>query len=177
MHGQGEVSGRYRIEGELGRGGMGVVYRAHDLLLDRPVALKRPLGPHERARREAHALRLLKLPGAVELLDEGEDAAGPFLVTEIVTGSPFPGRGWPVEDLAAQLLEVLASVHAAGILHRDLKPQNVIVDGLGHVHVLDFGVARGPALGSRSTEIGGGTPRYLAPEQLAGAPEIGRAHV
>lgn len=176
MDGPTGTAGRYRIEGELARGGMGVVYRAYDQVLERIVALKRPrevtVEHRERARREAMALRLLKVPGVVQLVDEGEDGEGRYIVTEFVDGAPFPGEGWPVDALAIQLLEVLARVHAAGILHRDLKPQNVLVDREGRVHVLDFGIARGVPLGPTVTAADAiiGTPKYLSPEQLGGAP-------
>lgn len=176
------TSGRYRIEGELARGGMGVVYKAWDRVLGRLVALKRPhevtVEHRERARREALALRLLRVPGVVQLVDEGEDGEGRYIVTDFVDGAPFPGEhACALESLAVQLLEVLARVHAAGILHRDLKPQNVLVDKQGRVQVLDFGIARGTPLGASITATDAviGTPRYLAPEQLGGGVADARA--
>lgn len=178
MDGSAWIAGRYEIGGPLAEGGMGVVYRGVDRVSNRPVAVKRPRSGHAgtavAARLEAMALRLLRVPGVVQLLDEGEDADGPYLVTEFVDGEPFPGpevpgtpRGALVAARSAELLEALARVHAAGILHRDLKPRNVLVDREGRVHVLDFGIARGPALDvAAGIDPDAGTPRYLAPEQL-----------
>lgn len=173
------IGDRYEVAGELARGGMGTVLRAVDRATGRPVAIKRPrsLDPQliERARREVLALRLLQVPGVVQLVDDGEDEDGVYLVTQLVEGLPFPGVFREPEALAVvtrRLLDVLGRVHAIGIVHRDLKPGNVLVDAAGQVHVLDFGIARGQPLGQTLTADGAviGTPRYLAPEQVAGDP-------
>jgi hypothetical protein len=167
--------GRYRSISILGEGGMGVVWRAEDTLLNRPVVVKRPRSSSpeldERARREALALRLLRIPGVVPLLDDGEDEEGRYLVTEYIDGRPFPGDV-PASEflrLTGRLLEILVNVHAAGIIHRDLKPANVLVDADGRPWLLDFGLAKGNPLGPAMTTTGVfvGTPMYLAPEQLS----------
>ena len=172
------IAGRYRVGDQLGQGGGGSVYRVHDELRGRDVALKLlhgiSLRDHTRVRREIAALRLLRLPGVVRLLDQGRHDGTPFLVTELVDGAPFPGPSrdsWgSLAETTVALLETLARVHAAGILHRDLKPANVLVDAQGRPTVLDFGLSAGPALGRRVTATGVavGTPAWFAPEQWKG---------
>lgn len=154
------------------------MYRAHDPVEDRVVAVKRlraaGSGHRARVRREVAALRLLDLPGVVRILDEGEAEGAPFVVMELVEGRPFPGpveAGWPgLRGPALGLLETLARVHEAGVVHRDVKPSNVLVRPDGSPVLLDFGLARGHPVGSTITGEGAivGTPRYLAPEQLRG---------
>jgi WD40 repeat protein len=180
----------YQILGELGRGGMGVVYRARQTSLDRLVALKMVLtgvhaGPGERARfrREAEAVARLQHPHIVQIHEIGEHDGTPFFSLEYVpagsldkklNGTPLPAHE------AAQLLETLArTIHAAheqGIIHRDLKPANVLLTKDGQPKITDFGLAKrldpGPgalAPGGR-TETGAiiGTPSYMAPEQAGG---------
>ncbi|WP_437758324.1 protein kinase domain-containing protein [Sorangium sp. So ce1389] len=187
------IARRYQLIGPLGAGSYGEVWTAQDLVLGRPVALKWMHGSAgasaARVRREIAALRMLRVPGVVQLLDEGVEGDRPFLVMERVEGTPFPGdaapdapppsrRAWA--DIAAPalaLFEVLARVHAAGIVHRDLKPDNVLVDAEGRPTVLDFGISLWSAPGARLTQAGRvlGTPLYLAPEQLVDAPVDGRA--
>ena len=173
------LAGRYRLGSQLGAGGFGNVWQAEDLLHGEQVAIKmfqsESFDP-ARVRREIAALRLLRLPGVVRLLDEGVHDGSAFFVMELVDGTPFPGDGTPrtwggIAPIVRDLLEVLASVHAHGIVHRDLKPSNVLVTPTGQVMVVDFGVAVGMALGSKMTKEGClvGTPAYLAPEQLWGA--------
>jgi hypothetical protein len=176
------VARRYLLVERLGAGGHGEVWTAEDRVLGEQVAVKRmrPGGAAEpaRVRREIAALRLLALPGVVRLLDEGtEDDGRPFFVMERVEGAPFPGAPrtprWSWSALAERtvaLLEVLARVHAAGVVHRDLKPGNVLVSAEGRPIVLDFGLSRGAALGGDLTVSGQivGTPAYLAPEQMLG---------
>lgn len=182
------VAGRYRVTAELGRGGMGVVYRAVQLPMERPIALKvlkKELTGDARARsrfeREARAASALAHPSAVAIHDFGEHEGVAYLAMELVEGSGL--RALIEErvgvaraiDLAAQLADVLASAHEAGLVHRDLKPENVIVEASSpqgeRVRVLDFGLAfleRGP--GGRMTREGivVGTPEYLSPEQARG---------
>ncbi|XYI00857.1 protein kinase domain-containing protein [Sorangium sp. So ce1128] len=187
------IARRYQLIGPLGAGSYGEVWTAQDLVLGRPVALKWMHGSagasSARVRREIAALRMLRVPGVVQLLDEGVEGDRPFLVMERVEGTPFPGeaapdapppsrRAWA--DIAAPalgLFEVLARVHAAGIVHRDLKPDNVLVDAEGRPTVLDFGISLWSAPGARLTQAGRvlGTPLYLAPEQIVDAPVDGRA--
>lgn len=184
LHLQGTVphgfifAGRYRVRELLGAGTSGRVYRADDELLGKQVALKAfsALEPTalRRIRRELVSLRLLAFPGVVQLLDEGEHTGRPFLVMELVDGTPFPGHDantWSqIRTPTLGLLETLGRVHANGVLHRDLKPSNVLVDARGQATVLDFGLARGDAVGADLTTEGMvmGTPAYLAPELFRG---------
>jgi len=190
----GQTVGPYRIDAEVGRGGMGRVYRAKDTRLNRTVAIKAlpaELAPdpsqRERLRREARAAAALSHPGicTVYALDEVDGALyivtgyieGRTLHDEIVNGDrPSYAR---LIDTARQLASALASAHAAGITHRDLKPENVMRTVDGRIKILDFGLARQPraalaAAGAASivTHAGAvvGTPAYMAPEQLNGQP-------
>jgi tetratricopeptide (TPR) repeat protein len=180
------IAGRYQLRAQLGEGGHGDVWEAIDRLTHGAVAVKllRP-GPRSqraRVRREVSALRLLRIPGVVALLDEGMSDEQPFLVMERVEGRPFPGAPvpcrWPVvAKPAVALIETLARVHAAGVVHRDLKPANVLVADDGRTTLLDFGLSvGGPSLGDGLTEEGEllGTPAYLAPEQISGEPITAR---
>jgi tetratricopeptide (TPR) repeat protein len=190
---------RYRLEGELGRGGMGVVYRAHDTLLDRPVAVKvlspAPAGAKDesgldtegRARllHEAQAIARLHHPNIVAVYDAGEaelpGTAGPapYIVLELVEGqSLYERRPTVLEEivgLARQICAALAQAHAHGVIHRDLKPENVMLTPDGTAKLMDFGLARSVA--SRLTTVGAvvGTVFYLAPELALGQPFDARA--
>jgi hypothetical protein len=180
------LADRWVLGAVIGRGSSGVVHRASDRLGGPDVAVKL-LDPMwdaelERIRRETTALRLLVFPGVVRLLDEGRDGGQIFVVMELVEGKPFPGRSAPMSWVALAeptigLFEALQGVHDAGILHRDLKPANVLVTPGGRPRILDFGLARGEALGETMTRSGVvlGTPRYVSPEQVAGAPVDNRA--
>jgi O-6-methylguanine DNA methyltransferase len=178
------VAGRYQIQGPLGSGGMGVVYRARDRELDEVVALKalRPdrttADPHavERFRRELRLARRVSHPNVVRTYDIGDARGCRFITMEHVDGLSLAellaraGR-LPVAATVAlgkQLCRALASVHALGIIHRDLKPQNVLVTPEGDVKLTDFGVAdlAGPTSASSAPAVG--TPPYMAPEQLLG---------
>ena len=188
--------GRYRIEGEVGRGGMGIVYRAVDPELDRAVAIKLILLPPDasehvrqeldvRFRREAKAAARIRHPGVVAIHDVGSTASGLFLVMELVEGESlarrlergaFPSRAQALE-LAARAAEALAAAHRAGVVHRDVKPANILLSSDGRVLLTDFGVARSLDEVSELTRTGMvvGSPAYMAPEQLQGAPVDGRA--
>ena len=172
------LAGRYRLRKLIDTGASGQVWEAEDPILEDIVAVKlfekKGLQP-ARVRREIAALRLLRLPGVVRLLDEGIHDERPFLVMERVYGSPFPARDQPCswDDIAPSvmsLLETLARVHAHNVIHRDLKPSNVLVSENGQPTVLDFGISTGSALGDGLTRDGVvlGTPAYLAPEQILG---------
>jgi len=183
------LADRYRIDAELGRGGMGVVYRAHDTLLDRPVAVKvlsdSGLGTEGRARllREAQAAARLDHPNIVSVYDAGETESMPFIVMQLVTGASLHDCG-PLSlpqiiAVARQLCDALDHAHAQGIVHRDLKPENVMIFGSGErliAKLMDFGLAHSrdaSRLTQEDTLVG--TVFYLAPEQALGQPVDGRA--
>ena len=181
------LQNRYRLDAELGRGGMGVVYRAYDTLLDRAVAVKvlseKGLGTEGRARllREARAAAQLNHPGIVSVYDAGEAEGAPFIVMELVDGAPLHHRSPRAFDdivlVALQICDALDHAHRHGIVHRDLKPENVLISTyqLPTVKLTDFGLARSVA--SRLTTEGSvtGTIYYLAPEQALNQPVDGRA--
>jgi len=173
--------GRYRILETIGRGAMGVVYRAEDSALRREVALKvvsrasvASAGHLERFRREAHAMAQVDHPNVVKLFDVGEHDGDPYLVMELIRGEKL-GAAFARRPLRArvELVEEVArgvkAVHERGIIHRDLKPENVLIDAAGRPHVMDFGLARleeGAPLTRDGLAIG--TPPYMAPEQVRG---------
>ena len=173
---------RYRIIGLLGRGGMGEVYRADDLKLGQPVALKflpdrlssdRAL--LERFFAEVRMARPVSHPNVCRVYDIGEVDGRHFLSMEYVDGEDLAsllrriGRLPPDKalEIARQLCAGLAAAHDAGVLHRDLKPANVMVDGRGRARITDFGLAVAAGEAGTESEIGG-TPAYMAPEQFAG---------
>jgi CheY-like chemotaxis protein len=178
-------AGRYRIVKELGRGGMGMVYRAHDIELDEEVAIK-TVHPglleadpalSERFKTEARLARSVAHPNVVRTYDFGQAGNVHYLTMEFVEGVTLrdmidtQGKLSVASTLAAgmQLADALAIAHAAGIIHRDIKPENLLLDEHGVLKVMDFGVAR-PAGGKRLTEAGFvvGTMSYMAPEHLFG---------
>ena len=195
-----QLAGRYRIDGQLGTGGMASVYRGHDLRLGRDVAIKILL-PHqagdptiaERFDREARSLAALSHPNVVAVFDvePGDGAAGfePFFVMELCDGGSLAdrmaaagGRISPGElvPIVVGVSEGLAAVHAAGLLHRDVKPHNVLIAG-GRAKLGDLGLARPEetvaqtSLTTAGTALG--TLAYLAPERLAGVPATAAADV
>jgi tetratricopeptide (TPR) repeat protein/predicted Ser/Thr protein kinase len=172
----------YEVQGELGRGGMGVIFKAVHQELGRPVALKllQAGGPPEHVGRfqaEAEALTRLRHPNIVEIYEVGTHRGVPFLCLELVEGGSLDRRlaeePLPPREAAA-LLETLArAVHAAheqGILHRDLKPGNILLTRDGMPKVIDFGLAKRLEVEEDRTGAGiiVGTPRYMAPEQVRG---------
>jgi len=174
-------AGRYRIERELGHGGMATVYLAHDEELGRPVAVKM-LPEHLavddafRARfvREARLAGRLSHPNIVRVYDAGDAEGRPFIVMEYVPGASLAEAGrLPVAgvvDLGVQACAGLQHAHDAGLVHRDVKPANLLVRDDGVLKIADFGIARA-AESTRHTQAGTllGTAAYLAPEQIAGA--------
>jgi ABC-type oligopeptide transport system substrate-binding subunit/DNA-binding SARP family transcriptional activator len=179
------LNDRYRLDAEVGRGGMGVVYRAHDLLLERDIAVKvysaHKLGTEGRARllEEAQAAARLNHPNLVSIYDAGEAGGTSFIVTELVEGESLHARRPEALDeiltIARQICAALEHAHAHGIVHRDLKPENVIITADGTAKLTDFGLARPVA--SRITSEGAivGTVYYLAPELALGQRFDGRA--
>jgi serine/threonine-protein kinase len=183
--------GRYQVDSVLGRGSSGTVYLARDPGLDRRVAVKTlALGPadgpdlRERFLREAQAAGGLRHPNIVTVYDVGEDAGEPYIAMEYVEGTDLErvirAGGPPVEwaiDVVRQLCEGLAHAHRHGIVHRDVKPANVLLTAADEVRIADFGLARVPA--STMTKSGRmlGTVQYMAPEQVEGAHVDHRADV
>jgi serine/threonine-protein kinase len=176
------LANRYRIVALLGRGGMGEVYRAHDLTLGQEVALKflpevAARNPAALARfyNEVRIARQVSHSNVCRVYDLGEVEGQPYLSMEYVDGEDLGsllrriGRlpSDKAVEIARQLCAGLAAAHAKGVLHRDLKPANVMLNGRGQVVVTDFGLA---ALADEipGEEIRNGTPAYMAPEQLAG---------
>jgi serine/threonine-protein kinase len=173
---------RYRIVAVLGKGGMGEVYRADDLTLGQPVALKflpEAAGRDEdalaRFRNEVRTARKVSHPNVCRVYDVGEVEGQTFLSMEYVDGEDLAsllrriGR-LPADkalEIARQLCAGLAAAHREGVLHRDLKPANVMLDGRGHAVITDFGLA-GLADQIHGLEVRSGTPAYMAPEQLEG---------
>jgi tetratricopeptide (TPR) repeat protein len=182
--------GRYRLDAEIGQGGMGTVFRAHDTLLGRDVAVKvvnnSGLGTQGRERllKEARAAAQLNHPNIVSVHDAGEfevapDGRASFIVMELVAGETLYAR-WPlpraeVLAVARQVCWALDHAHAHGLIHRDLKLENVLITADGTAKLTDFGLAR--SLASRMTQEGTviGTVFYLAPEIVLGQPADGRA--
>ncbi len=174
----------YELEAVLGRGGMGVVYRARQLSLKRTVALKMLLagafaGPHERARfrREAEAAASLRHTNIVQVYDVAEHEGRPYFTMEFVEGGSLaqklagtPQPALQAAVLAATLAEAVQVAHQGGIVHRDLKPSNVLLAADGTPKVSDFGLARRLEGGAGLTQSGVtvGTPSYMAPEQAGG---------
>ncbi|MBL8055490.1 MAG: protein kinase, partial [Anaerolineales bacterium] len=181
---------RYRLEAVIGQGGMGTVFRAQDLVLDRAVAVKllneTQLGTQGRNRllHEARAAAQLNHPNIVSIYDAGEIAGVSFIVMELVPGRSLY-EAWPLPpgailDVARQICAALEHAHGHGIIHRDLKLENILVaeeaaGGPPLIKLTDFGLAR--SLASRLTQEGGliGTVFYLAPEIALGQPADGRA--
>ena len=199
----GSALGHYRLTGELGTGGMGVVFRAHDESLGRDVAIKllpaaELENPTARARllREARTASQLNHPHICTIYEIGEAEGQAFIAMEVVEGQPLSariagGRALAAEEVlryGLQVADALAHAHARGVVHRDLKSANVVITRDGRAKVLDFGLARrldeplrddatraDPSLTSPGTVVG--TPAYMAPEQLRGEPADPRSDV
>jgi len=199
------LDSRYRIDALIGRGGMGTVYRAEHLALGRPVALKVLRSAHgartdlvQRFQREAVAAGQIRHPGIVEVLDFGRTPEGRFYLSmELVDGETLAGRlartGPLAPDealgLVRDIARALAAAHGRGILHRDVKPENVLLTSEG-VKVVDFGIARLAEASFQGGQLPGarearetaaglifGTPDYMSPEQAAGQRQDGRSDV
>ena len=193
----GQTISHYRILEKLGAGGMGVVYKAQDLRLDRAVALKflpdnllHDAIALERFRREVQAASALNHPGICTIYDAGEDGGKPFIAMEFIDGEELSqfvhGKPLGTEQiltLGIQLADALSVAHGQGIIHRDIKPANIYVTRRGQAKVLDFGLAkllqksgtigaepRDPANSTETSIVGviSGTPSYMSPEQIRG---------
>jgi len=175
------IGGRYRLDALVGRGGTAEVWQATDLQLDRCVALKLVTASHDesaaRAADEARTLAQLSHPSLVQVYDAGTDNAGrPWVVMEFVEGATLSDairqKPLPVQRVAAigaAVADGLAHVHARGLVHRDVKPGNVLLGSDGAVKLTDFGIARLiDSARVTSTGLMVGTASYLAPEQVAG---------
>src|SRR3954447_13572504 len=180
------ISDRYELEELCGAGGMSSVYRARDQLLERYVALK-VLHPQysedgeyvERFRREARSVAKLSHPHIVTVIDRGEDGGRQYIVFEYVDGENLKelvvrkGRLEVREalEIAIEIARGLAFAHDNGLIHRDVKPQNVLLNGDGRAKVTDFGIARTLEVdGMTQTGTVLGTSNYIAPEQASGQP-------
>jgi serine/threonine-protein kinase len=186
------VADRYEIRAYLGRGGMGSVYRAFDRVLDDQVALKvqraqSARGPEaeRRFRSEVKLARQVSHPNVCRLHDGGQEGALRWISMELVPGETLAARlqggPLPVDEvlrLGEQAAQGLAAVHRAGIVHRDLKTLNLMVDGGGRLRLMDFGIAKPASAGE--TGAGGyalGSPEYMSPEQARGRPADARSDV
>ncbi len=184
------LSDRYRLERKLGSGGMAIVWLARDTKLDRDVAIKilsdvisAAPGFRQRFDREARTAANLSHPNLVRIYDYGADEDRPYLVMEYIDGETLAERtaGRSLDEeagerLARELLGALSVIHAAGVIHRDVKPSNVLLDRAGRAHLTDFGIAQtGDA--TKLTETGHviGTRGYMAPEVLEGGDATARS--
>jgi serine/threonine protein kinase len=187
------ISERYRLEEKIGSGGMSSVYRAFDPMLERWVAIKlmhRDISNDpdqlERFRREARAVAQLNHPHVVTVIDAGEDEGAPYIVFEYVEGETLKERirrlgRLPVPEAVAYAIEIgraLESAHANLLVHRDVKPQNVLIDRDGRAKVTDFGIARSlEAQGLTATGRVLGTTDYVSPEQALGHEVTGQSDI
>ena len=199
----GTTLGHYRIVKQIGAGGMGVVYRAHDERLDRDVAVKvlheavaKDADRLARFEREARAVAKLDHPNILAIHDFGTDHGVTYAVTELLDsqnlrhGIPASGMPWrKVVEMGAAIADGLAAAHGKAIVHRDLKPENVIVTSDGRVKILDFGLAQIKAPVEEEAETATMTPAgtvagtvmgtmgYMSPEQLRGEPSDTRSDI
>ena len=176
------LGGRYELNERIALGGMGEVWSATDTVLHRVVAVKvlrtdNPAALASRFRDEARHMAAVSHPGIAHIHDYGEDGTSAFLVMELVPGQPLSKllaerSALPVTDVLsylAQTADALAAAHAVGVVHRDIKPGNLMVMPDGTVKVTDFGIARAVG-GTAMTAVGtvSGTPQYMSPEQATG---------
>lgn len=186
--------GRYRLLRELGRGAMGVVYLAEDESLQRQVAIKTLLLPGDEQERSAHEARFLQEakaagglnhPNVITIHDLGREGDSLYIAMELLEGTELRDRMaqgmLPLDealDIAGQVASGLAAAHARGVVHRDVKPGNIIVLPGGRAKIMDFGIARMQSSGVR-TQSGTmmGSPKYMSPEQVGGHPVDHRSDI
>jgi eukaryotic-like serine/threonine-protein kinase len=199
--GSGEQIGIYRIESQIGQGGMGAVYRALDTKLNRTVAIKllsddlADPAVRRRFQREAQMASSLNHPHILTVHDAGELDGRQYLVTEFIDGGTL--KAWPragkrswreVVELLTGVADGLAAAHAAGILHRDIKPENILITKTGYAKLADFGLAKlAPSIATDATEtltegrtrpgVIMGTVAYMSPEQVSGLPVDARSDI
>lgn len=177
--------GRYHIDAEIGRGAMGIVYKAHDPVLDRTVALKTIVLDedaqereeyHSRFFQEAKAAARLNHPALITIYDFGEENSLAYMAMELLNGTELADRmatePIPIQEavsIAEQVAEGLAFAHDNGVIHRDIKPSNITLLPRGRVKIMDFGIAR-LKVSDIKTQLGTrlGTPKYMSPEQSTG---------
>jgi serine/threonine protein kinase len=189
------LNGRYRIDAEIGSGGMSTVYLAFDQTLERPVAVKvlhseicQDPSALERFRREARTVAQLSHPNVVMVIDAGEDEERPYIVFEHIQGETLKDRirrlgPLPISAAVAYAIEIgraLEAAHERQLVHRDVKPHNVLIDEEGRAKVTDFGIARNLELETRNLTGAGrvvGTTDYVSPEQALGHEVTGQSDV
>ena len=187
--------GRYKILGELGRGAMGIVYRAQDPALDRVVALKtinladeaeERVAYQKRFFQEAKAAGKLTHPHIVTTYDFGEEEGVAYMAMELLDGTDLKSRMRegaiaPADavDIARQVADALGFAHEHGVVHRDIKPGNIMLVKRGQAKIMDFGIARMRTAADFKTSTGMvlGTPKYMSPEQIAGLPVDNRSDI
>ena len=186
--------GRYKILGELGRGAMGIVYRAEDPVLDRQLAIKTVFVPADDADRreyearftqEARAAGKLGHPGIVTIYDVGREGEMVYMAMELLEGVDLGAqaatRRFPVTEavsIVERVADALSFAHDRGVVHRDIKPPNIMLVGGGRVKIMDFGIARMRSSDLKTqTGLMMGTPRYMSPEQVAGRPVDQRSDI
>ncbi len=186
--------GRYRIIDELGRGAMGIVYRAEDPVLDRPLAIKTIFMPVDeldrkeyegRFNQEARAAGRLSHPGIVTIYDVGREGEMLYMAMELLEGVDLAQRAGERQftvaeslGVASQIADALAFAHGRGVIHRDIKPPNIMIVGKDRIKLMDFGIAR-MLQSDMKTQTGVmlGTPRYMSPEQVSGRPTDHRSDI
>jgi serine/threonine-protein kinase len=190
----GSTFGGYQVESVVGLGGIGVLYRARQLRLDRPVALKlvepsvaRDPVVRERLRREARAVAALDHPNVVPLYEAGEEDGTVYIVTRWVDGTELgtllhrdgPLAPRQAAQATAQIAAALELAHGKGLVHRDVKPSNLIMTSEGHVYLTDFGLAKRAetAAGLTAADQMLGTVDYVAPEQIEGSEPDARSDI
>ncbi len=191
-----EKIGKYNISGELGRGAMGIVYRGEDPVIGRPVAIKTirfdtltQASEQEKAQRrfmrEARSAGNLSHPNIATIYDVGEDEGLTYIVMEFIEGQSLEelikgGQRFAVDEIIAimaQIGDALDFAHSKGIVHRDIKPGNILLDRAGRPHIVDFGIARISSSTMTHTSMIMGTPFYMSPEQVAGKKVNNRADI